>query len=312
MIQYLQHIPLNIEDYSISTATYIGTRPENQDVVFYLKKPNNYYSIGILDGHGPYGLTVAKDTANMFLSELNNSTKIEEYKKLIELYNNSYNNNIIFDFFMELYNKIDSNLLNYIPYINNSGTTCTLLFYLPIIKKLIITSVGDSRAIICNKGGFLYRLTTDHHFTNNLECYNTLKNSNGNGLIDIKNDGVKRIWLTDKGFKELGITSNYDTPGLMISRTIGDYYAKIAGCSSIPDINILEITDENKFIIVASDGLWDFLTDQEACNITNKFYNVSNRNKKWTEDACKELITYAYNKSNKIILDNITVIIMEL
>lgn len=40
--------------------------------------------------------------------------------------------------------------------------------------------------------------------------------------------------------------------------------------SSIPDVGLLELTPDVKLVVLASDGLWDVLSDQDACNIALK------------------------------------------
>ena len=46
-----------------------------------------------------------------------------------------------------------------------------------------------------------------------------------------------------------------EVPGLAVSRSFGDLYLHEAGVSSDPEINILELGKNDKFMIIASDGL---------------------------------------------------------
>ena len=60
---------------------------------------------------------------------------------------------------------------------------------------------------------------------------------------------------------------NMDIPGLAMSRSLGDTVAHSAGVISDPEIR-MEIIDPEKmvFLVVASDGLWEFMTDQDVVN----------------------------------------------
>ena len=65
--------------------------------------------------------------------------------------------------------------------------------------------------------------------------------------------GPERLWMKTQ-----------DLPGLAVSRSIGDGIAHSIGCSSTPDIRVIDIMREHDFVIMASDGLWDVVTNDEA------------------------------------------------
>jgi len=59
---------------------------------------------------------------------------------------------------------------------------------------------------------------------------------------------------------------------LAISRAFGDFQLKMPRLQSdvvsyIPDITSTELTDQDSFVIVACDGLWDVIEDQDAVDI---------------------------------------------
>ena len=53
-------------------------------------------------------------------------------------------------------------------------------------------------------------------------------------------------------------------PGLAMSRSIGDKAGREIGVISEPEIFEMLIQEEDKFIIIASDGVWEFLTNAEV------------------------------------------------
>jgi serine/threonine protein phosphatase PrpC len=61
-------------------------------------------------------------------------------------------------------------------------------------------------------------------------------------------------------------------PGIDISRTLGDQIAKTIGVVNTPEINEIELTGNECFIIVASDGIWEFLSNDRVKDIVLPFY----------------------------------------
>jgi serine/threonine protein phosphatase PrpC len=61
-------------------------------------------------------------------------------------------------------------------------------------------------------------------------------------------------------------------PGLCVSRAIGDLTAGDSGLISTPDIFSHEVNDNDLFVILASDGVWEFIESEEAVKIVYDFY----------------------------------------
>ena len=53
---------------------------------------------------------------------------------------------------------------------------------------------------------------------------------------------------------------------LAMSRAIGDSYLKPFVISE-PEVTVTERTDEDECLILASDGLWDVVSNETACNV---------------------------------------------
>jgi len=58
-----------------------------------------------------------------------------------------------------------------------------------------------------------------------------------------------------------------------MSRSIGDTVAHSVGCSCEPDINFVALTPNDKIVLLASDGIWEFLTNQQVANIVYPYFN---------------------------------------
>ena len=71
-------------------------------------------------------------------------------------------------------------------------------------------------------------------------------------------DGPPRVWL-----------GHMDIPGLAMSRSLGDTVAHSAGVSSEPELSVIQLEPEDRVVVIASDGLWEFMSNQEV-----RFYRV--------------------------------------
>jgi len=83
--------------------------------------------------------------------------------------------------------------------------------------------------------------------------------------------------------------------GLAMSRSLGDYKHRDIGC--IPDPEIEQVTlsavtsangDGDLFIIVASDGVWEFIESDEACGLVSEYDDASK--------ACTRLVQEAQQR----------------
>ena len=63
--------------------------------------------------------------------------------------------------------------------------------------------------------------------------------------------GPARVWL-----------KNQNIPGLAMSRSLGDLVAASVGCSQDPEVFDFTFDYKDKFIIIASDGVWEFLSNE--------------------------------------------------
>ena len=59
---------------------------------------------------------------------------------------------------------------------------------------------------------------------------------------------------------------------LATSRAIGDNYLK-PYVSSEPEVTVTDRTEEDEFMILASDGLWDVVTNEAACATVQMYLN---------------------------------------
>ncbi len=65
--------------------------------------------------------------------------------------------------------------------------------------------------------------------------------------------GSPRIWY-----------KNEEYPGLMMSRSLGDRFSHKLGVIAEPDVRLLTLDATVKYILMGSDGLWEFISFQRA------------------------------------------------
>ena len=214
--------------------------------------------MGVLDGHGYYGHEVSEYIRENLPMDLNRVLKTKKLnllkddlsqviKQTFEMENNSLLRN----------KQIDSNL---------SGSTCVSVIYTP--EKLIIANLGDSRCVLGKKINNEWKaenLTKDHKPSVPEEAerikslggrIRPMKDEEGNFI------GPLRVYMKEK-----------DIPGLAMTRSFGDYYASTAGTISIPEVSEYIFVPEDKFLILASDGLFEFIDSEEAVSIVSGYYD---------------------------------------
>ncbi|KAK9214885.1 hypothetical protein WN944_006885 [Citrus x changshan-huyou] len=115
------------------------------------------------------------------------------------------------------------------------------------------------------------------------------------GLVFCLNDepGVYRVWMP-----------NGETPGLAISRALGDYCVKDYGLISVLHVTQRNITTRDQFVILASDGVWDVISNQEAVEIVSSVVDREKAAKRLVECAVR---AWKYKKRG-IAMDDISAI----
>jgi serine/threonine protein phosphatase PrpC len=100
-------------------------------------------------------------------------------------------------------------------------------------------------------------------------------------------------------------------PGLCVSRALGDLKALKIGLLPTPEVCTHTVSDDDCFLIMASDGVWEFIDNAEAVQIVNQFYSAGRP----AMDACRFLIAKAavlWRKYEGDYRDDITAVVMYL
>ncbi|XP_022728931.1 protein phosphatase 2C 3 isoform X2 [Durio zibethinus] len=119
------------------------------------------------------------------------------------------------------------------------GSTAVVAVITP--DKIVVANCGDSRAVLCRNGKPV-PLSSDH------------KPDRPDELNRIQEAGGRVIYWD--GPRVLGV--------LAMSRAIGDNYLKpYVSCE--PEVTISDRTADDECLILASDGLWDVVSNDTAC-----------------------------------------------
>ena len=116
------------------------------------------------------------------------------------------------------------------------------------------------------------------------------------------NDGPQRVWLNQESMDKLNFSK--PLPGLMISRSLGDDLAKLAGCSCVPELVSMQLRPEHVGIVVASDGLWDIVAPDKCADAIRVNATKDNWSKVSTRLLDISLKGWAKNR----LADNITIV----
>jgi serine/threonine protein phosphatase PrpC len=231
---------------------------------------NNINFFGVYDGHG--GKLVSK-----FLKDNMPKFFVSKFKKNLFVKDSHMRKYI-----SKVYNSLHDSLTEEHPraIVHCGSTACIGMQYLDTTgkNKLWISNVGDSRAIKCNGNNIAEQLSLDHK-PNSLEEKKRIESLGGK----IEFDGV-----------------DWRIKGLSLSRAFGDLDCK-PFVSYEPQIYNYDINQNDKFLVLACDGLWDVLSNQDVVEYVNELVN-----NKFKGNYSKELAEYAIKKGS---LDNVSVIV---
>lgn len=218
---------------------------------------------GVFDGHGAQGTgaaTFVSDRLAPMLIRLKskNNTTVEALHKGCQVMNTMLRNEP----------EIDDSL---------SGTTVVVVWMNGV--EVHVSNLGDSRAVLGteNMAGEVIAMDLSHDQTP----------FRSDERIRVEAAGAEIKTGMEK-HKEVGpVQSGEYTaddpprcyfkgcmfPGTAFTRSIGDSIAERIGVYAVPEILVHTISPADRFIILASDGVWEFISSQEAVDIVRECQN---------------------------------------
>ncbi len=268
----------------IAVAWAQGGREYMQDafIINLASETQSAALFGVCDGHGPNGENVARYVATRIgTAVLREKGSSEDYPTAIEA----------------ACLKLDEQLRKDKAQMNKDGkvlggSTCCVVWVNESGSEMYSCNVGDSRFVM-SYNGEAHAVTEDHKPFN----------------------GKERVRI----YKAGGHVSNLRVNGILaVSRSFGDFLFKGNESkkqadqlvTALPDIRTVEIDDNIDFMVVASDGLWDIMTNDEAVDFIVNRMRINTPLK----DICEQLISYCIaqvpvDTETGLGSDNITIII---
>ena len=276
-----------------------GHRKKNQDNYIIEKNINNllgFNLFAILDGHGENGHIVSQLASKYLIKKFTNISK--EYNDIEKLYD--FLKKSDFQKIIDIFLEIDKEIINQKNFdISLSGTTCVLVIQLG--EHLICSNIGDSRAILIYEENNINKIFELSHDSKpdipEEEKRINLMGGRVDKVVDENGEktGPYRVYIKDK-----------DQPGLAMSRSFGDKKAKSCGVIPYPDIIEYNLNNnECKYMVLCSDGVWEFLSNEEVMEIGNKYYSKNNMT-----EFCNELLKKSTEmwKYEENYMDDITIV----
>ncbi|CAF4019297.1 unnamed protein product, partial [Rotaria sordida] len=151
-----------------------------------------------------------------------------------------------------------------------SSSGCTAVVTLLRDKQLYVANAGDSRCVVCRNGQAI-EMSFDHK----------------------PEDPKERSRIEKAGYKVT--LDGRVSGGLNLSRAIGDHAykkksllsAEEQAITALPDIRTLTLDDQDEFMIIACDGIWNFMSSQDVIEFVRLRLD-----KKTLSQICEELFMY--------------------
>lgn len=256
---------------NIHYTTTTGRRDKNEDghnIEINLneenKNKNKINLFGIYDGHG--GKNVSKYLEKIIPKIYLNKNNVVPFTKEFHI-----------KIFNELQKKILQNEAGYY-----CGSTCIICIFYKKNDNLYmnVLNLGDCRLVILYKDDKINVLTTDHK-PDEIKEKHRIEKMGGKIIKD------------DEGTYRVG--------DLAVSRAFGDG-DNMPYISNIPDIYYKKITENTKYVVMACDGLWDVINNDELHLLLKKYKDNNSQN------LAISLVNEALKRKS---CDNISVIVIE-
>jgi len=259
----------------------------NQDrtmVKWALGDDENAALFGVMDGHGEFGHLVAEFVKEKLPETLGTEKCLREDPE-----------KAILSAVKRMCDSLAQSQIN----IAFSGTTC--VFGVLLDRRLYVGNIGDSRCVLCRQGpdGSLIPipLSIDQKPDSPAEKARILK---AGGRVEPlpgppgEDCGPPRVWLAE-----------VDVPGLAMSRSVGDEVSQTVGVISTPEIMVHDIEENDIFVIWATDGVWEFISSQEALQLIWQYRD----NLKLAADKLIEESTKRWKQEEEVV-DDISCVIV--
>lgn len=281
-----------LTDIGLGYACKKGLKPEspNQDSYSIVVVEGKYAIYGVYDGHGPQGHDVSNFIKENLVKLIVDNPRFDGTKNgIAEAMKSAFAECQKLIEHLTSTKEVDASM---------SGATTTVMYHDLAANWFIVAHCGDSRSVLAIKGGAKNKaedLTVDHK--PNLPAEKKRIEANGGRVVF---DGFYNHRVFAKG-------AMY--PGLNMSRALGDVVAhKTAGLTQEPDIKTVDVKDSHDFVLLCTDGVWEFIESNEAVDMVTTF----GRSK--CQEAVEKLASESWDRwmkdSDGEVADDITAVVV--
>lgn len=275
--------------YGLSKKGYAPYNPrkKNQDALAMREDPaTQTQAILVLDGHGEAGDLVSNYFANRYVEEVFAHPRWPDGRAGMRAAS------------ADVLAKLERELIEDRS-VDTEFSGSTFVFAALRDGELFVANVGDSRVTLgVEKDGAVAAeaISIDHKPELPAEKKRILAAGGRVFAVEYDDgiDGPPRVWL-----------GHMDVPGLAMSRSIGDVVAHSAGVSTEPEFFDRPIDHRDRFLVSATDGLWEFMTDEEVVDMVAKVAQETG-----SPSACVEELVRESNErwmKNEQVVDDTTV-----
>ncbi|OSX77048.1 hypothetical protein BU14_0164s0009 [Porphyra umbilicalis] len=188
-----------------------------------------------------------------------------------------------------------------------SGTTAVVA-WLAGAQDLYCAWAGDSRCILGRRlppaipGGkdrFAAIDCTYDHKPGRGDEKKRIKGAGGRVARWRKNIGPERVWLPRDWL-----------PGLAMTRSVGDTVLSEYGVEPRPDVTYTRLQVNDSFLVLASDGVWEFLPSQEVADFVGRLRREGVAPKEAADALVRESVRRW--RRNEVVVDDTTAVVVYL
>lgn len=236
--------------YDVSVRAIQGSRLYMEDEYFV---GNGGRFVGVFDGHGGGDVSyfLAQNLYNHVKQQMKHQLKRKQWEEQDDSEENkSLSLSCLASALRAAFQAVETEVIDKaeMRYQGSTAVAVTIHEEKDGSRTLLSANVGDSRAVLC-RGGTALDLTKDH------------KPNDERERARIQAMGEKIEW---DNFGKVHRVRN-----LSLSRAIGDSFAKPVVSPEV-DIKLFRVQDDDEFVVVASDGVWDVMTSDQVVKFVKR------------------------------------------
>eukprot|EP00434_Breviolum_minutum_P025912 symbB.v1.2.022909.t3/scaffold2052.1/size91004/4 len=229
-----------------------GDRSIGQDCCSISILPSGWHVFCLFDGHGERGhwpaLRASRTLPYFLQASTSCSTMLKQGKIKAAMFH--------------AFEKVQMDLVRQslqedIP-LQVCGCTAVCILQHPDYDSVWVANLGDSKAVLLVPGEPGVAAETTEH-----------KPSVDSERERVESMGLElQTTIHDDGFVEERLfVLGEDFPGLCMTRSLGDLCVKQHGISAEPEIVTWNVRHPESYMLIASDGVWDFLSNEEVSSL---------------------------------------------